>query len=83
MENKSEVKNHGKAGDARRKTGNRGSDSMHGCQGMYWERQSAENDVRIEKSCLKTGCNRLKCWTLGAPASNVGRWDLQRPTPEV
>ena len=48
MENKFDARNHGKTGDARRKTKKSGFDSMHGCQGVYRIQQNAESDKQNE-----------------------------------
>ena len=41
----------------------------------------AENSDENEIGDLKQNAAGLKHWTLTIPASNIGRWKPQRPTP--
>ena len=42
-----------------------------------------QTKIRGQMQAPKLKFKCLRCWTPGSPASNVGRWDPQRLTPEA
>ena len=75
-----EVKNHGKAGDARRKIENRGPTACMGVkactEGNEMQKATTKTRSALENRIQPT----VKCWTLDRLASYVGRRCCQCPT---